>query len=275
MKLFTAMITLALAAINVSNVSLAAESCSPFEIEIASSPIPPQQGNQLEAHYKIAQNLPVDAEVILLGDSHAAFFPERVWRERFPMLKAANLGVPGDKAQTTLWRLDHLDVEKMKPPSAVIIFMGTNMVPQMPVCAAVIGTRTLIDKASKIWPGAEVYVIKPPPRGPFLNYAAREQSEFFAGLIASGGIGQIYVDADNALNCGGTKWILYQARLHVDFGAEIQSCRLVKNDNIHLSKDGYEALAQVLSGSGGALSNSVTPSVFTHKNSGVDPDEQL
>lgn len=67
-------------------------------------------------------------ELLFIGDSITQGWEgagKGVWDKRFAPRHAANLGFSGDRTQHVLWRLDHGEVDGIKPKAAVIL-IGTN-----------------------------------------------------------------------------------------------------------------------------------------------------
>jgi lysophospholipase L1-like esterase len=72
-------------------------------------------------------------DVLFLGDSITDFWrsdnPEQggkpVWDREFAPLHAANFGISADRTQHVLWRLDHGEVDGIKP-KALVLLIGTN-----------------------------------------------------------------------------------------------------------------------------------------------------
>lgn len=231
-----------------------AQTCPAAEIEIATTPIPPQTGNQMDAHHKLMEASFTGADVLALGDSHAAFWSLEAWSHVFPKLKLGIMGVPGDRASTTIWRMSQMNLTQVDP-QAVILFIGANMVggPLEP-CAAVAGANLLLEKVHFAWPLAQIYVVKPFPRGWRFQTNADATRAYWDLLVATSKTEATFVDADAAINCGGEAAFAKAERLIMDFKFVGSPCEYFRDDLLHLTPKGYEQLANVLQHSGGVLS---------------------
>jgi lysophospholipase L1-like esterase len=84
-----------------------------------------------EGFVEIAKQGGVD--VLFLGDSITDFWrnddPKRggkkIWDANFAPLHAANFGISADRTQHVLWRLEHGELEGIKP-KVVVLMIGTN-----------------------------------------------------------------------------------------------------------------------------------------------------
>jgi lysophospholipase L1-like esterase len=68
------------------------------------------------------------AQVIFLGDSITQGWEgagKDVWTHYYAPRNAVNLGIGGDRTQHVLWRLDHGNIDGLKPKAAVVM-IGTN-----------------------------------------------------------------------------------------------------------------------------------------------------
>lgn len=67
-----------------------------------------------------------DIDVLFLGDSITQGWGDNApWKKHFAPLKAANFGIGGDTTRTVLWRLDHGEVDGIKP-KGIVLLIGTN-----------------------------------------------------------------------------------------------------------------------------------------------------
>jgi len=68
-----------------------------------------------------------DAELIFLGDSitHGWEGNKELWEKYFGKYKPINAGFSGDRTQHVLWRIEHGEIDGIKPKLAVIM-IGTN-----------------------------------------------------------------------------------------------------------------------------------------------------
>ena len=71
------------------------------------------------------------AEVIFVGDSITEGWEgngKQVWAKYYAPRHALNLGIGGDRTEHVLWRLDHGNLEGLKPKAAVLL-IGVNNIP--------------------------------------------------------------------------------------------------------------------------------------------------
>ena len=69
-----------------------------------------------------------DVDVLFLGDSITDFWRNRgkaVWDKTFAPMHAANFGISADRTQHVLWRMDHGELDGIKP-KVVVLMIGTN-----------------------------------------------------------------------------------------------------------------------------------------------------
>jgi lysophospholipase L1-like esterase len=98
-------------------------------VNTAVVPVPREDGGWKERHELINSRVkqgPVD--VVFIGDSITQGWEgagKDAWEKHFAKLHPANLGIGGDRTQHVLWRLDHGNLDGIKPKVAVIM-IGTN-----------------------------------------------------------------------------------------------------------------------------------------------------
>jgi lysophospholipase L1-like esterase len=94
----------------------------------ATNPVP-RDANWLKRHegfVKIAQAGGVD--LLFLGDSITDYWRNRgsnVWLDSYGARHAANFGISADRTQHVLWRIDHGELDGIKP-KVVVLMIGTN-----------------------------------------------------------------------------------------------------------------------------------------------------
>lgn len=98
-------------------------------VNTAVVPVPREDGGWKERHELINSRVkqgPVD--VVFIGDSITQGWEgagKDAWEKHFAKLHPANLGIGGDRTQHVLWRLDHGNLDGIKPKVAVVM-IGTN-----------------------------------------------------------------------------------------------------------------------------------------------------
>jgi beta-glucosidase len=111
--------------------ALAALAGSPAFAHSANTPAPrPDQGwqNRQKLLNQRAAEAATKAQVIFIGDSITEGWEgsgKDVWAHYYAQRNAVNLGIGGDRTQHVLWRLDHGNLDGLKPKAAVLM-IGTN-----------------------------------------------------------------------------------------------------------------------------------------------------
>lgn len=100
---------------------------------IQPEPRDPNWVKRHEGFVEIAHKGGVD--VLFLGDSITDFWRrdqtakqvggKKVWDANFGQLRTANFGISGDRTQHVLWRLEHGELDGIKP-KVIVLMLGTN-----------------------------------------------------------------------------------------------------------------------------------------------------
>ncbi len=139
-----------------------------------------------------------DAKVVFLGDSITDFWrqkdPKRgglaVWEKHFAPLNALNLGISADRTQNVLWRLDHGEVDGLKP-KAVVLMIGTNntgfepdkVTPRNTPAETIAGVTAIVKSLRAKLPAAKILLLAIFPRAEKPDHPQRLQiNEINAGL---------------------------------------------------------------------------------------------
>jgi lysophospholipase L1-like esterase len=122
-----------------------------------------------EAFLNRARKGPVD--LLFLGDSitagwdnHAAGGPTTVWERYYGPRHAANFGIGGDRTQHVLWRLEHGEVEGIKP-KVVVVMIGTNNIHANTPAEIADGITAILKTLRKTLPETRVLLLGVFPRG--------------------------------------------------------------------------------------------------------------
>jgi lysophospholipase L1-like esterase len=103
------------------------------ELQRCISPVP-REGKAYERFLELNQRVKDSggkAEVIFVGDSITEGWEgngKQVWDKYYAPRHAIDLGIGSDHTQHVLWRLDHGNVDGLKPKAAVVL-IGVNNVP--------------------------------------------------------------------------------------------------------------------------------------------------
>lgn len=94
----------------------------------ATNPVP-KDANWVKRHESFVEEAKRgDIDLLFLGDSITDFWRSRgkaVWDKYYAPHHAANFGVSGDRTQHLLWRIEHGELDGIKP-KVVVLMIGTN-----------------------------------------------------------------------------------------------------------------------------------------------------
>lgn len=113
------------------------------------------------------------AEVIFVGDSITQGWEgegREVWAKYYNSRNALNLGIGGDRTQHVLWRLDHGNLDGVKPKAAVVM-IGTNNSNGEDNTAAQIadGVAAIVRRLREKLPNTKILLLAIFPRGENFN----------------------------------------------------------------------------------------------------------
>jgi lysophospholipase L1-like esterase len=126
-----------------------------------------------EAMNKRVAELGEKAEVIFVGDSITQGWEgegKEVWAKFYNSRNAINLGIGGDRTQHVLWRLDHGNLDGLKPKAAVVM-IGTNNSNGDDNTPGQIadGVTAIVRKLREKLPGMKILLLPIFPRGENFN----------------------------------------------------------------------------------------------------------
>lgn len=101
------------------------------------------------------------AEVIFVGDSITQGWEgEEVWSKYYAPRHALNLGIYSDHTQHVLWRLDHGNLDGLKPKVAVVLIGVNNFLDQNNTPRQVLeGVTAVVNKLRKKLPETKILVL--------------------------------------------------------------------------------------------------------------------
>jgi lysophospholipase L1-like esterase len=106
-----------------------------------------------------------DIELIFLGDSITqGWHGNDVWKKYYGSRHAVNFGIGGDRTQHVLWRLQHGEVDGIRP-KLVVLMIGTNNSGANSAAEISAGIKAIIDELRKRLPASKVLVLGIFPRG--------------------------------------------------------------------------------------------------------------
>jgi lysophospholipase L1-like esterase len=223
-------------------------SCSQVTAQIAKStnaaikPVP-RDGKWMARHESINENAKKgDAQVIFVGDSITQQWEKfpALWDQYFSKYKPLNAGISGDKTQNVLWRLEHGNVDDIKPKVAVVM-IGTNNSSKEEFTAEQIaeGVEAIVCTLRTKLPETKVLLLAIFPRGSDdqrkdkahdaifnLQWAKNDRANRLVSQLADGktivvlDINQNFLDNNNVLT------------------------RQIMPDLLHLSEKGYQIWAE-------------------------------
>jgi len=122
-----------------------------------------------------------DVDLVFIGDSITDGWQsggdrggKAVWEKYYGNRKAMNAGIGGDKTQHVIWRIDHGNLDGLKPKLAVIM-IGTNNSGGKENTAEEIadGIKVIVDKVHEKSPDTKILLLAIFPRGD-MNESKRE-----------------------------------------------------------------------------------------------------
>jgi platelet-activating factor acetylhydrolase IB subunit beta/gamma len=183
-----------------------ADECSGFAVQVATDAVPYQYPRGLQRTAALLSKIPARADMILLGDSLVAFWPQEMAVNQFKTDNIWNIGVGGAEVQNVLWQLKQLAVPTLRP-SRVFVLIGTNNLTHdyMPACAIAAGIKSVVTSVHQKWPEARIDVMGIPPRGMDFRFRDKDRLAINAEVEAwSRDLAHLHyfeVDADE-MTCG-------------------------------------------------------------------------
>jgi lysophospholipase L1-like esterase len=141
-------------------------------------------GNWLKRHEEfVAEAKHGGVDLLFVGDSITDFWRTRapaLWQARYGKLRAANLGISGDRTQHVLWRLDHGEVDGLNP-KVIVLMIGTNntglegdrLTPRNSPAEAAEGVAAVVSELRKKLPAAKILLLAVFPRSHLATDPAR------------------------------------------------------------------------------------------------------
>ncbi|HJV59801.1 MAG TPA: GDSL-type esterase/lipase family protein [Albitalea sp.] len=127
-------------------------------------------------------------QVVFVGDSITQGWENegrRAWEQHFAKYDAVALGFSGDRTENVLWRLQHGELDGMKP-KAVVLMIGTNNTGhrQEDPRAIAAGIKRLIEEIGTRQPQAKVLLLAIFPRDELPSSRLRRINDRVNGLIS-------------------------------------------------------------------------------------------
>jgi lysophospholipase L1-like esterase len=130
-----------------------------------------------------------EAQLVFLGDSitHGWEGQKELWESAWGQYKPANFGIGGDRTEHVLWRLDHGNMDGLKP-RLVVLMIGTNNTghrkAEEPAQQTADGVRAIIDRIHKKSPDTKVLLLAIFPRGERPDDKLRVHNDAINAILA-------------------------------------------------------------------------------------------
>ncbi|HVC93557.1 MAG TPA: GDSL-type esterase/lipase family protein [Pirellulales bacterium] len=177
-----------------------------------------------------------DVGVIFLGDSITHGWEgneaQPIWDKYFAPRKAMNAGIGGDRTQHVLWRLEHGNIEGIKPKVAVIM-IGTNNSGSDSSEDIAAGITAIVERLRKELPEIKILLLGIFPRGPDADDRLRKTNI---------GANQIVKELDDG------KRVHYLDLSDKFLEADGSLSKEIMPDLLHLSARGYQIWAESIDG---------------------------
>ena len=140
----------------------------------------PRDANWMKRHDLINSRVKEgQVDVLFIGDSITQGWEgagKNVWKEFYEKRNARNLGIGGDRTEHVLWRLDHGNIDGIKPKLAVIM-IGTNNSGANTSDEIAAGNEAIVKKLREKLPEMKILVLGIFPRGANADDAKRKVNQ--------------------------------------------------------------------------------------------------
>ncbi len=174
-----------------------------------------------------------NVDLLFIGDSITQGWEgagKEVWSKYYEKRNAVNLGIGGDRTQHVLWRLEHGNIDGIKPKAAVLMIGTNNSGTDTPEHIAE-GVAAIVGKLRKALPETKILVLAIFPRGKDDQDPKRQ-----VNMKANESIAKL---ADN-------KSVFYQDLANDFLEDDRALSKKIMPDLLHLSQGGYEIWAQAI-----------------------------
>lgn len=105
--------------------------------------------------------------VLFLGDSitEGWIHAPHIWDHYYGLLQAANFGIGGDQTQHVIWRIDHGELDGIKP-KVVVLMLGTNNTGTHTAEEITAADKKIVEMIRAKIPSTKVLLLAIFPRGP-------------------------------------------------------------------------------------------------------------
>lgn len=247
-SLFVAIFACALLIISSASFAHAQEdACEEYAIYHTTTPQRPATSDKYLQAEKLKDAQPKDADIILLGDSLTSAWKTKDLEEKLDGFKVLNLGLGSDRTQQVIWRLNQMNATHYNP-KYVLLWIGTNNLRTDPACAISKGIVAILDIMTNYWKNSQIIVIETPPRGlDFSAYMPQRLEIYDAAKAKFKDQNVRFLNVDDELTCGGMRQFTEEYHIRAKIYKKVPSpCASYKRDLLHLTKDGYEILGDII-----------------------------
>lgn len=191
----------------------------------------PRDGGWMKRHESFNERVKQgNVDLIFIGDSITQGWEgagKEVWAKSYTPRHAVNLGIGGDRTQHVLWRLDHGNIDGIKPKLAVIMIgtnnSGTNTAEQIAD-----GITAIVEKLRTRLPETKILLLGIFPRGADNTDTKRIKNNATNAMVAKLADGKMVTYLDI-----GPKFLAADGTLSKE----------IMPDLLHLSPAGYQIWA--------------------------------
>lgn len=163
-----------------------------------------------------------ECDLIFIGDSITYAWDGQLWQQHYKPRRALNYGIPGDRVENVLYRLQYEGLQHLRPKVAVVL-IGTNN--SGPACETAQGVQVVINKTKNLFPGVKIILID------ILPTARRTEH-----ITATNKIIRNFADGQT----------VFRLNLAERMTPEGDSWKGLKPDKLHLSSEGYAIWAEMM-----------------------------
>jgi lysophospholipase L1-like esterase len=168
-------------------------------------------------------------DLLFVGDSITYGWDEEIWKRHYDPRNAAHFGIPGDKTQQILWRIQNGELDGIRP-KVVVLMVGTNNLTVNTVDEIDLGVAAIVHEVRHRLPDTRTLLLGIFPRGPQPD-AIREKLRAVNVRIAR-------------LDDGSHVRFLDIGRAFVNDDGTISP--QIMPDYIHLTRQGYRLWAEAM-----------------------------
>ena len=179
-----------------------------------------------------------DVDLLFLGDSITALWGKTapaIWSRHYAPRKAANFGIGGDRTQHVLYRLDHGELEGIRP-KVVVLLIGTNNLADNSDDEVAEGVGAVVGRLRDKRPESKVLLLGLFPRGSNRNPAQVSTAPDPRVARLNARLAK--------LDDGKDVKFLDLGPAFLDGAGQVP--RAIEPDFLHLSRKGYQAWADAM-----------------------------